>query len=150
MASFRMSRVRVLPVVILMLLLAPAATARHDYLDLTVETSSKYAGKESVGPMPFYLQGQKHPKEVESLGEMKTDKRTRAAGRPDEHACSIAFQSAIIQLQRRATALGANAIVDIRSVTGGVVFESDSVFRCAVGNIVANVALTGRAVKLAK
>lgn len=135
---------------LLVLLMASAASARNDKLEVEVETARQYAGKQSIGPMPFYFAGQGHPAETKSFGEMRTDKRTRAFGRDDLQACSVAFQSAIIQLQKRATELGANAIVDITTVTAGNVSESPNSFVCAVGNVVANVALKGRAVTLAK
>ena len=67
-----------------------------------------------------------------------------------EKGCQIAFLSAIIQLQRRAEKQGGNAVVDIKSITKHNDLESATQYRCAAGTFVANVALTGRVVKLAK
>ena len=85
---------------------------------------------------------------AKKMGVYKSNKRTNAFNKSDEHACSIAFTSAIISLQKRARSLGGDAVVDIVSVTKNDNLESTSDFRCNVGSFVANVALSGRVVKL--
>jgi uncharacterized protein YbjQ (UPF0145 family) len=73
---------------------------------------------------------------------------TNTFGKSDEAAREIAFLSAVIALQSRAESMGGNAIVDIQSITKHNDLESASEYRCAAGGVVANVALTGRVVKL--
>ncbi len=58
--------------------------------------------------------------------------------------------SAVIALQKRAKRLGGDAVVDIESITQHKDLESSTEFRCVVGNVVANVALSGRVVKFSK
>lgn len=94
------------------------------------------------------MAGQKHPPIAKSLGEFSSNRRTNAFNKSDRSACQIAFLSAIIALQQRARAEGGNAVVEIRSITRHEDLSSPSQYRCAAGNVVANVVLTGRVVKL--
>jgi uncharacterized protein YbjQ (UPF0145 family) len=85
---------------------------------------------------------------AKDLGVFTANRRTNAFGKSDEAACQIAFLSAIIALQSRAQNMGGNAIVDIKSITKHNDLTSASEYRCAAGDVVANVVLTGRVVKL--
>lgn len=123
------------------------AFARSDTTDLPVEAAKGYDSNSQLLDIPFYMKGQKHRGVAKDMGVHRTNKRTNAFNKSDEEACSIAFLSAIIQLQKRAQQLGGDAVVDIISITKNENLESSSNFRCAAGNIVANVALTGRVVK---
>ena len=96
----------------------------------------------------FYLKGQRHPGVAKKLGRFETSRRTNALGKSEEHACSIAFQSAIIQLQKRTIKEGGDAVVDIRSITDFDSLESSTKFLCRAGNVVAHVALQGEVVRL--
>jgi uncharacterized protein YbjQ (UPF0145 family) len=133
-----------------MLLSAGPALGRSDLIELSVADAKGYPEAEALLDVPFYMAGQKHRAVAEVIGEYRTNRRTNAFNKTDEHACAIAFLSAIIQLQKRAVKVGGNAVVDIRSNTKDQKFESARAFRCAVGNVVSNVALIGRAVKLEK
>lgn len=131
------------------LLAAAPASARNDFRDVSVESATETrTASQKLLDVPFYMAGQKHPSIARDLGKFTSNRRTNAFNKSDEYACSIAFLSAIIALQQRAQALGGDAIVDIRSITKHNDLESPSQFRCAVGNVIANVALTGRVVKL--
>jgi hypothetical protein len=46
--------------------------------------------------------------------------------------------------------MGADAVIDIKSITKHNDLESATSYRCAAGGVVANVALTGRVVKFEK
>jgi len=132
-------------------LVAPTALARNDLVDMSVETArSSSIGEAKLLDVPFYMAGQSHPKVTKTLGTYQSNKKTNAFGKSDEEACSVAFLSAVIQLQRRAQQLGGDAVVDIKSYTKHEDLESATLYRCAVGNVVANVALSGRVVKLGK
>ncbi len=131
-----------------LVIFASPTAARNDIIDFPVEVTKQYKGRESLRDIPFYMKKQKHPAVAELMGEYTTNQRTNAFNKSDEHACSIVFQSAIIRLQKRAHQLGGDAIVDIVSITRHQNLESANQFRCAVGNIIANVALKGRVVKL--
>src|SRR5262245_21799632 len=131
------------------LLLATNASARNDFLDVTVQSARETRiASEKLLDVPFFMASQKHKSVARDLGEFKSNQRTNAFNKSDEEACRIAFLSAIIALQTRAKALGGHAVFDVRSVTKNNDLESSTSFRCAVGNVVANVALTGRVVTL--
>lgn len=133
------------------LVAASAATAREDFSDFDVkEAVESSVGQNKLLDVPFFMKGQKHKKVTKKLGVYPSNKRTNAFGKSDEVACQIAFLSAIISLQKRAQSLGADAVVDIRSITRHNDLESATQFRCVAGNVVANVALEGRMVKLSK
>ena len=128
---------------------APApARAENRVIEMKIEDALTYQGRHSIRDMPYHLRGEEHGKVVESLGAMKTNKRSRSVGRSAEYACAIAFQSAIIQLQKRAFELGGNAVVDVVSVVDGRVLDVERGFRCSLEPFTANVVLTARAVKL--
>ena len=129
-------------------LVAPPANARTTFLDLPVKRAVKSeTGQERLLDVPFYMAGQQHPATNQSKGVFKANRRTNAFNKADEEACNIAFLSAIISLQERARKEGGDAVVDIKSITKHRDLESAEMFRCAAGNVVANVALTGRVVK---
>jgi len=130
---------------------ATAAHARTTFHDLSAnEAAESEIGKAKLMEVPFYLSGQKHAKIARDLGVFTSNKRTNAFGKSDEAACQIAFLSAIISLQKRATELGGDAVVDIKSITKHNDLDSATDYRCAAGGVIANVALTGRVVKFEK
>lgn len=127
------------------------AFARTTFLDLSVSQATGSArGKQKLLDVPLYMKGQTHAAVAKSFGSFTSNRRTNAFGRSDPAACQIAFLSALISLQQRAKAEGGNAVVDIVSVTRNNELSSASQYRCAAGFTVANVALSGRVVKLAR
>lgn len=124
------------------------AQARSDFHDLPVEAAVESAlAKERLLDVPYYLAGQKHPAVSLDLGEFKSNQRSNGFGKSDQAACNVAFLSALITLQKRVTREGASAVVDIKSVTRDRPLASETEYRCVAGNVVVNVALTGRVVK---
>jgi hypothetical protein len=133
------------------LLAAPGAQARETFLDLPIKTATESElGKQKLLDVPVYFAGQKHGKIQKDFGVFKTNRRTNAFGKADEEACKIVFLTTMIQLQQRAIAEGGNAVVDVKSITKNNPLESATNYRCVAGNLMANVVLTGRVVKLAK
>jgi len=127
------------------------AFARNTFHDLEVKQAAESEiGKAKLLDVPFYMLGQKHPMMARDLGVFTSNKRTNAFNKTDEAACQIVFLSAIISLQSRARQLGADAVIDIRSITKHNDLESATSYRCVAGNVVANVALTGRVVEFEK
>lgn len=136
---------------LLCLFASTEANARSTFHDLSVkEASESKIGKAKLLDVPFYMSGQRHAKTARDFGVFTANKRTNAFNKSDEEACAIAFLSAIISLQNRATKLGANAVVDIKSITKHNDLVSATQYRCAAGNVIANVVLTGRIVKFQK
>jgi len=134
------------------LALAPmAAGARDTFHDLDIkEAMDSDVGKAKLLGVPVYFAGQSHAKVASDMGVFTANRRTNAFNKSDEQACRIAFLSAVIALQSRALKLGGDAAVDIKSITKHQNLESATQYRCAAGNVVANVALTGRVVKFEK
>lgn len=127
------------------------AEARDTFHDLSVESANQSElGKEKLLDLPFYMKGQEHPEVAQDLGVFTSNRRTNAFNKSDEEACEIAFLSAVISLQERARKQGGDAVVDIRSITKHNDLESPTQYRCVAGTMIANVALEGRVVRLAK
>jgi uncharacterized protein YbjQ (UPF0145 family) len=131
------------------LTLAGTAWARATFLDIPVQEAKESPYGAKLLDVPFYMHGQAHPKVARDLGVFSADRRTSGFARSDRKACHIAFVSAVVSLQERARKQGGNAVIDIRSVTRSNPLSSATEFRCVAGNMVVDVALEGRVVKLA-
>jgi uncharacterized protein YbjQ (UPF0145 family) len=127
---------------------ADARNTKHDY---SIEFALKSeVGKAKLLDVPIYFAAQPHPAVASDLGVVKSNRRTNAFNKTDEAACEIAFLSAVIALQSRAQREGADAVIEIKSITNTDELESTSQYRCSAGNVVANVVLIGRIVRLEK
>jgi len=127
------------------------AEARETFHDLSVESATESAlGREKLLDVPFYMKGQKHSKVAQDFGVFTSNRRTNAFNKSDEKACEIAFLSSVIALQKRARQQGGDAVVEVRSITKHNDLESPTQYRCVAGAMIANVALEGRVVRLAK
>jgi len=99
----------------------------------------------------FYFGDQKPAgKVLENLGSDKTSQKTNSFGKSAQTSCNWAFLSAMLQLKKRANALGANAIVNIQSNYKNDVFSSSTEYECHDGALMTGVALKADFVKLAK
>jgi uncharacterized protein YbjQ (UPF0145 family) len=97
----------------------------------------------------FYFAGQPTPAVVTRIASDKTSQRTNGFGKSAEKACNWVFLSAMLQLQKRAVALGANAVVNITSNYNDEEMASPTEFNCADGAIMAGVAFKADFVKIA-
>ena len=88
----------------------------------------------------IYFAGQPTPKVLEKRGSDKTSQKTNAFGKSAETACNWAFLSAMLQLQKRAREMGANAVINVVSNYKNVEYSSATEFECHEGNIIAGVA----------
>jgi len=102
------------------------------------------------GSIKFFFGNQETPKVLTKLGTDVTNQKTNAVGKSDERACNWVFLSAMIQLEKRAKQLGANAVVNIVSFYKKDVMSSPTEFECHAGAIIAGVALRGDFVKIAE
>jgi uncharacterized protein YbjQ (UPF0145 family) len=98
----------------------------------------------------FYFADQPTPPVQTRITSDKTSLRTNGFGKSAEKACNWVFLSAMLQLQKRANELGADAVVNIVSNFNDKEMVSQTEFECADGAIMAGVALKGDFVKLAK
>jgi uncharacterized protein YbjQ (UPF0145 family) len=97
----------------------------------------------------FYFGATPTPAVKAKLGSDKTSLKTNAFGKSDEKACHWVFLSAMLQLQKRAKELNANAVVNIVSNYNNVEFSSTTEYECHAGAIMAGVALKGDFVTIA-
>jgi len=135
-------------VILSVLLAATAAQARNTDHVLPVEVAvQSEVGRERLLEMPFYFAGQDHPAVVEEISVQRSNRSTRGVFRSDESSCEIAFLSALRALQARAQQDGADAIIDIRSVTKSQPLESATEYRCVAGATVVHVGLEGTLVR---
>ncbi|MEV4781480.1 excinuclease ATPase subunit [Burkholderia sp. LMU1-1-1.1] len=98
----------------------------------------------------FYFADQQTPKVASKITSDKTSQRTNGFGKSAEKACNWVFLSAMLALQKRATEVGADAVINIVSNFKDQEFASQTEYECADGAIMAGVALKGDFVKLAK
>lgn len=98
----------------------------------------------------FYFGSQQTPKIASVIASDKTSQRTNGFGKSTAKACNWVFLSAMLQLQKRATELGADAVVNIVSNYKDQEFSSQTEYECADGAIMAGVAFKADFVKLAK
>ena len=97
----------------------------------------------------FYFADQPTPPVLTKITSDKTSLRTNGFGKSAEKACNWVFLSAMLQLQKRAQEVGANAVVNIVSNFKDVEMASQTEFECADGAIMAGVALKADFVKIA-
>ena len=128
---------------------AATAWARETMLDLAVSDALASPSAALRSDVSTYMAGQKHPAVARRIGEWKANRRTNAFNKSDSDACAIAYLSALASLQERAKKEGGNAVIEIRSITRNEELSSATQYRCAAGNVVANVALKGTVVELA-
>jgi hypothetical protein len=102
------------------------------------------------GSVKFFFGNQETPKVLARLSTDVTNLKTNAVGKSDEKACNWVFLSAMIQLEKRAKQLGANAVVNIVSYYKKEVMSSATEFECHAGAVIAGVALRGEFVKIAE
>ena len=134
--------------VLLLSLISPVSWARNDIQDYSIqEALSLEQAKEKLGnEIRFYFGNQKHGKIQKNYGEFGTNKKTNAFLKTDKQACTWAFLSAMIQLEKRAIHEGGNAVINIKSNYKNKETVSETTFQCGAGNVVAGVALKGTVV----
>ena len=129
-----------------------AASAGNDMLKLPIEgaMAANDAQARRGDSVKFFFAGQPTPRVASKIITDKTSQRTNGFGKSPEKACNYVFLSAMLQLQKRAQDLGADAVINIVSNFKNVEFASATEFECADGALMAGVALKGDFVKLAK
>jgi len=141
----------------MMVLLLALATAWPAYardtkylLAIAPALDAKDAKEKLDGSVKFFFGNQETPQILTKLGTDVTNQKTNAFGKSDEKACNWVFMSAMIQLEKRAKQLGANAVVNVVSYYQKNVMSSPTEFECHAGTMIAGVALRGEFVKIAE
>jgi len=128
---------------------APSSARDTKYiLPIAAALETKDAKEKLDGSVKFFFGSQETPKILTKLGSDVTNLKTNAVGKSDEKACNWVFLSAMIQLEKRAKQLGANAVVNIVSYYQKNVMSSPTEFECHAGAVIAGVALKGDFVKI--
>lgn len=126
------------------------AADRTLMLPLAAALESSDAKAKLGDNVKFYFGDQPVPGKTTALGTNKTSQKTNAFGKADTTACNWVFLSAMIQLQKHANAIGANAVTNIRSNYNNVEKSSTTEFECHAGALMAGVALKADFVKVAQ
>ena len=127
-----------------LLLLSGDASARNSIHTYSIEefmNNSEYASR--LQGVSFYFGNQPHPAPLTKFGEFRTNKKTNAFNKSDKEACEWVMLSAMLALHTKAQALGANAVVNIKSNYKNNVVISDTEYTCGAGGLMAGVALIG-------
>jgi hypothetical protein len=129
-------------------LYSTSATARSDIKKFLIKEAieSPAAYRAGLPKVEYYFAGQKHPAVARDLGIFKSNQKTNAFNKSDVEACEWTFLSSLKSLLARVNKERGDAIIEIRSVTKDMVFESATEYQCVVGALVSHVALEGRVV----
>jgi uncharacterized protein YbjQ (UPF0145 family) len=140
----------------LLAILALASTpalAREDHIKVSIQQAlaKGQSYKTTIDPdIKLYFGTQKTPTVAKRMGEYPSNRKTNAANKSDEEACTIAFVSAIAALQERARKEGGNAVINIKSSYKNENSESPTEYLCGAGKIIAGVSLKGTVVTIKK
>jgi len=96
----------------------------------------------------YYFGDAPHGAVARTFGEYVTNQKTNAFNKSDQRACEWVFQSAMLELQKRARDLGANAVINIRSYYKKDTYSSQTDVECHNGFLIAGIALKGTFVTL--
>ncbi|HWY14499.1 MAG TPA: hypothetical protein VNX86_05080 [Rhizomicrobium sp.] len=101
------------------------------------------------GTVKFYFGQTPHPEVMRRFGNFVANEKTNAVGKTDLSECAWVFQSALLSLQKRAHALGANAVINIHSFYKKEDVSSETEIPCHTGFLMAGIALKGDLVTVA-
>jgi hypothetical protein len=93
--------------------------------------------------IPYHFSGQNLPNISRKIGTWTGTGKASGFMRSDIASCQTAFVTALLSMQKRAQAEGANAIVNLRSVTRNKTTESPTDYRCVAGSTIVHVSLRG-------
>jgi uncharacterized protein YbjQ (UPF0145 family) len=113
--------------------------AVRDNPDLTSQTNG----------VRLYFAGERTPGIQRRIqNNVTTSQRARKSGRSAEWACERALMNSLIRLSTAAQNAGANAVINIRSNWDNRPYANGSEYECAIGRMMAGVALKGDIVNL--
>ena len=101
------------------------------------------------GTVKFYFGDTSHPAVLHNFGDFVSNRKTNGFAKSDMGACSWAFLSALLEFEKRAHALGANAVINIHSYYKKEDVSNNTEIPCYKGFIVAGLALRGDFVTVA-
>lgn len=128
---------------------APAqAKDERMLLDIATALATPDARDRFDETVQFLWADQQYPPPAQTFDIFTVEHRNFAPIRTDEETCYAAFIDALAALRDHAKDMGANAVVNIKSIYRNREFRSDTQFECRAGYMVNSVSLEGRIVKL--
>lgn len=100
------------------------------------------------GDVKFFFGKNKPARITHQYGNFIVNNKAHLLGRSTADACNLVFLNALEDLQKRARAVGANAVSNVVSFFRRRETSSDDSFECNVGAVVAGVALKGDLAKV--
>jgi uncharacterized protein YbjQ (UPF0145 family) len=91
----------------------------------------------------YYFGDTAHPAVERTFGEFVTNQKTNTFGKSYGKACTWVFLSAMLQLEKRARDLGANAVIGINSYYKKNEVSNQTEIECHHGLLLAGIALKG-------
>ena len=135
---------------VLFFAIAWPAHARDDkyLLPINAALQSTDAREKPDGSVKFFFGKQPTPQIVTKLGSHSPHGKANTRRTDDEKACNAAFLAALVDFQKRAKKVGANAVVNIVSYYKKVEMSSTTEFECHAG-AAAHAIFQGDLVKIA-
>jgi len=127
----------------------PALATNVFMLPIDKAMAMQDASSRLDGTVRFYFGDTSHPSVLHGYGEFVSNRKTNGFAKSDMSACSWVFLSALLEFQKRAHALGANAVINIHSYYKKEDVSNDTEIPCYKGFIVAGLALRGDVVTVA-
>ncbi|MFT4518240.1 MAG: hypothetical protein ACI9JM_000621 [Halioglobus sp.] len=111
---------------------------------------SQKAQKVIDGGYQFKFSNQQHREIIAHHGDYSPNDMASTFLRTSDESCQAAFVSAMGSFQSRIKRKGGNAVVNIRSIYEGKVFNSTGDYECAIGSVLVGVTFIGDIVTLAE
>jgi hypothetical protein len=134
-----------------LLALVPAAAQAKDeqrLFDIAVVLASPEGHDRFDDTIRFYWSGQMAPTPLETVKIHTSERKTFSPTRTEQEACDQSFIEALAALRDAAREVGANAVVEIKSLYKNREFRSTTQYECRLGYFAAGVTLEGTLVKL--
>jgi hypothetical protein len=129
----------------------PAQAEDKEYpVSLSTTMASPTVKEHIDGTVAFYFGDAVHPAVLQSFGSYVTNQKTNNFLKSDLTSCTWVFTSALVELEKKAHKLGANAVVNIHSFYKKEDVPITSDIPCHVGAAISGIALKGDFVKVAQ
>ncbi|OHV10543.1 hypothetical protein [Kushneria phosphatilytica] len=132
--------------------LATDAQARNDFLmQPLANVFSQPEAQQQLDPsIQLFFADQLHPDIKTRRGGYFATHKVSSVLKSDEEACRQAALESLLDLQKRAREVGANAVVNIVSYYDQRANPSDNRYECHAGNVITEVAFKGDLVTIDK
>ena len=137
-------------IAVVLALLPVAAHAKDEQrlFDIAFVMGSPEARERFDDTIRFYWSGQAAPAPLQTFKIHTSERKTFLPTRTEREACDQSFVEALAALRDAARAVGANAVVEIKSLYKNREFRSPAEYECRLGYFAAGVTLEGTLVKL--